>query len=76
MDPDVRRCVWKSVKSASLTRGGKEAIANGLVTIIVEEYDVVPTANFLRDHGFVACNLEITVATVDNGVVVDADINL
>ena len=70
------QCVWQSIKSASLTRGGKESVANGLVTIIVEEYDVYVTSTFLREHGFVACNLEITAETVENGAVVDADINL
>ena len=78
IDPfDVaNQCVWQSIKCASLTRGGKESISNGLVTLIVEEYDIHTTTIFLRDHGFVACNLEITAETVENGAVVDADINL
>ena len=55
VDPfDVgNQCVWQSIRCASLTRGGKESIANGLVTLIVEEYDIQTMANFLRDHGFV-----------------------
>ena len=44
------QCVWKSIQSASLVRGGKESIVNGLVAIVVEEYDTITTSHFLRDH--------------------------
>ena len=42
------QCVWQSIKSASLTRGGKESVANGLVTIIIEEYDIHTTSTLSR----------------------------
>ena len=31
----------------TMTRGGKESVANGLVTIIIEEYDIHTTSTFL-----------------------------
>ena len=70
------QCVQKSFMCASIVKGGKNSIANGLVAIVVEETDTVRTATYLRENGFVACNMEVTEETVGNGVVVDADINL
>ena len=70
------QCVQKSFMCASIVKGGKNSIANGLVAIVVEETDTVRTATYLRENGFVACNMEVTEETVGNGAVVDADINL
>ena len=70
------QCVWKAIQCASVVKGGKESVANGLVAIVVEEYDTLKFADFLRVHAFVACHLEVTADSVENGAVVDADINL
>ena len=70
------QCVWKAIQCASVVKGGKESVANGLVAIVVEEYDTLKFADFLREHAFVACHLEVTADSVENGAVVDADINL
>ena len=74
-DPDYK-CVEKSFLCASIVKGGKESVVNGLVAIVVEEEDTIRISTYLRAHGFVACHMEVTEESVDNGAIVEADINL
>ena len=62
-----RQCVWKAIQCASIVRGGKESVANGLVAIVVEEYDTLKFADFLREHAFVACHLEGRPCALNRG---------
>ena len=43
-DDQEHQCVWKSIQCASVVKGGKESVTNGLVAIVVEEYDTITTS--------------------------------
>ena len=43
-------------------------VTNGLVAVVEEEDTRI--SSYLRSHGFVACHMEVTEESVDNGAIV------
>ena len=47
-------CVEKAFLCASIVKGGKESVVNGLVAIVVEEEDTLRMSEYLRRRAGVA----------------------